>query len=243
MSEQEIWKDVVGYEDIYQVSNFGRIKRVAKAKGAIPGHILKLQCNRNGYLVVHLNWRNNRKAFEVHCLVAQAFLCCPSSNHQVNHKNGVRTDNRVENLEWVTRSENALHAYRVLGVKPERANGQDASAAKLTNKDVLQIRNLYSTGNYTQKELGQRFCVNQSTVSSIVRGATWVHIPCSPLPIVKKLQHGENKSGAKLTNQQVIEIRRLYATGHYTHRGLGQQFGVSHATIDAIVNMKKWRHL
>lgn len=118
MTEQ--WKDIKGYEGRYQVSNRGNIKslsfkqryllrngkeayRVTKEK-AIATNLIN-----SGYLVAHLHLNNKRTALLVHRLVAEHFLSSPSSE-TVNHKNGIKTDNRIENLEWATYTENHLHA-------------------------------------------------------------------------------------------------------------------------------------
>jgi hypothetical protein len=102
----EYWADVDG-EWGYEVSNLGRVRSFA-------GGELKPWTLKTGYLQVKLH---KRKAYSVHRLVAKAF--CPGFREGlfVNHKNGIRTDNRAENLEWVTHQQNLLHSYRVLGVK------------------------------------------------------------------------------------------------------------------------------
>ena len=102
----EEWKMVVGYEGIYQVSSEGRIKNAY-------GHILKPDTARNGYKRVKFF---DKKKFLVHRLVAIAFIPNPQNKEVVNHKNGIKTDNRVGNLEWSTWGDNERHAY-ALGLK------------------------------------------------------------------------------------------------------------------------------
>jgi len=175
---REIWKDVVGYEGIYQASNMGRVMRVAGGQGAQAGRMLKPWRQSGGYLQLALCRDGKRTKLYVHRLVAERFLGpAPSPKHEVNHKNGVKDDNRVENLEWVTKSENEKHAYRILGREPKPSNGEAHGQSKLTRRQVKEIRRLYATGEYTQTELGEMFEVSDTTISRIVRRKTWKHLP------------------------------------------------------------------
>lgn len=115
----EIWKDIKGYEGLYQVSNLGRIKSLdRKVKTGIKyneykiskSKILKLNQKRNGYLSVDLSKENTVKTISVHRLVALNFIPNPENKEEVNHINAKKYDNRVENLEWVTKEENKKHA-------------------------------------------------------------------------------------------------------------------------------------
>jgi hypothetical protein len=118
----EKWKNVKGYEGYYQVSNLGRIRSLDwvtnhnyGGKKRKSGVILKPVKQKTGYLTVNLSVLGERKTVLVHRLVAISFLCNPNGKPHVNHKNGIRHDNRASQLEWVTVSENELHAYKILG--------------------------------------------------------------------------------------------------------------------------------
>lgn len=119
MEDNEIWKDVVGYESLYQISNKGRLKhKPTKAIGGKgycdkPEYFKQPYLNRNGYYHCALSANDKTKDFLIHRLVAMAFLPNPKSFRVVNHINGIKTDNRVENLEWCTHSENTRHAFRI----------------------------------------------------------------------------------------------------------------------------------
>ena len=105
----EVWKDVPGYEGLYQVSSTGNVKSLPKMCGfrKDKGKILSSFINMNGYELVTLCKNNNQKHFQVHRLVAMAFIPNINNKPQVDHINRVRTDNRVENLRWVSVSENS----------------------------------------------------------------------------------------------------------------------------------------
>jgi len=176
-TDQERWAPVVGYEGLYEVSDIGRVRSIPRVTaggrhGALrrrAGKLRSLNVGSNGYAVVTLS-RDGREATKsVHRLVAAAFLPPPPSGRVVNHKNGVKADNRASNLEWATPSENNLHSYRAgLSNAKGSANGQ----SKLTEAAVVAIRARLSCGE-KQPVIAAAFGVHRRTVSDIARGKTW----------------------------------------------------------------------
>lgn len=111
---QEIWKDIPGWEWQYQVSSIGRVKSFKKWNG----NILSNCSDGNWYLIIKLCKDGKCKHMKIHRLVAITFLTNTENKMTVNHKNGIRDDNNIDNLEWATYSENSLHAFRELGRQP-----------------------------------------------------------------------------------------------------------------------------
>lgn len=116
--ENEIWKDIKGFEGIYQVSSYGKVKRLftkVKAKNNIlrftPPKILSGIKDSAGYIMVVLSKNNKAEKHLVHRLVAKTFIPNPENKRTVNHKNRIKSDNRIENLEWMTHRENVIHYY------------------------------------------------------------------------------------------------------------------------------------
>ena len=109
--QNEIWKDIPGYAGLYQISNAGRIRAYSKMRGPVllRPKILKSRVNKHGYLQKTLVNENGRKTWDIHRLVALTFIPNPENKPCIDHINTNRTDNRVENLRWVTYSENALN--------------------------------------------------------------------------------------------------------------------------------------
>jgi hypothetical protein len=117
----EIWKDIKGYEGIYQVSNLGNVKSLPKKRKVRGGkysfkkeRLLKNSLNNKGYYRVNLSFFGKNKAFLIHRLVCLSFLPNPENKRTVNHKNGIPKDNRLVNLEWATDKENIDHSRDVL---------------------------------------------------------------------------------------------------------------------------------
>lgn len=189
---EEIWRDILGYEGVYQVSNKGRVKRlvteitmrnqVCSWIHKSPELIFRPNKDSRGYYQVVLGIGKKRTA-RVHRLVAEAFLKPPSDNLVkeclkvgsrvvwVNHKDGDCTNNRVENLEWCTPSYNLRDAFQ-RGAK-KASKGVDHINSKLTEEDVLKIYELSSKRALSQERIANMFGIKQITVSNIKTGRSW----------------------------------------------------------------------
>lgn len=178
----EIWRDVVGYEDYFQVSNTGKVfsKRTSR--------ILKYVVRRNGYCTVatKIGGRNGKSlCFKIHRIVAEAFLSQPSKEMleeaknckygvlPVNHKDGNKLNNYASNLEWATSSDNIKHAYKIGLLVPLK--GERNVSSKLTQEQVIYIRKVYKPRNrvFGARALARELKVSHRTVLSVVNFSLW----------------------------------------------------------------------
>lgn len=165
----ETWKDIFGYEGLYQISNRGRLKSLVGGWRKSE-KILKSCHNTDGYLIIGLYKDKKRKTKRVARLIAEAFISNPNNKPQINHKNGIKTDDRIDNLEWVTSSENHQHAFRV-GIKSQK--GEKHNRTHLTEKDILVIHGLYLSKTFNQMILSRIYRINQQGISKILLGSNW----------------------------------------------------------------------
>lgn len=172
----EIWKPVVGYEGLYEVSNQGRVKSFMTggrrngsphilATGNIRGYRMVMLCKGDG---------SKPKSALVHRLVALAFLGEPPpvKRPTVNHKNLDKADNHLENLEWLSHAANNRHAAPLI----PRLKGEQTPVHKLTEDDVRSIRQRYIPHQVTLKQLGNEYGVSQQTILAIIRRKKWAHV-------------------------------------------------------------------
>lgn len=176
-ADGEVWKDVAGYEGYYQISNKGRVKSLERTvytplhkEKIVYERLMSLKPNKHGYSELRLNKDGNRECFKCHRLVAIAFIPNPENKPQINHINGIKTDNRVENLEWCTRKENMQHAFEI-GLMPR---GENRFSSKLTDDQVLAIRKMGFKQN--QSETARQLGVSRSSIQDIMHNRKWTHL-------------------------------------------------------------------
>ena len=177
--DEEVWRDIEGYEGLYQVSDLGRVRSIDRIEECVDGRKRKRngrtlkQCkSRKGYLRVHLHSNNKGIVTLAHRLVAISFLSNPLAKETVNHKNGVKSDNRAVNLEWATNSENIRHAT----LNGLRSKGEDRPRSVLTEYQVREIREKYRKGSHTHRSLAKEYGVKSPTITNIINRKTWKHI-------------------------------------------------------------------
>lgn len=217
---REQWRDVVGFEGVYKVSSLGRVRRVRSGKW----RILKGSVNRTGYRYVTLVNRPNSKSVQVSHLVADAFIGKRPDGYQVNHIDGNKLNNAVNNLEYCTRQQNIRHAVEHL----HRGLG------KLTSDDAARLRDMYATGEFDRKTLAQAFGVSDSTVGKILNGTSHKYINDGRGTLTYT-------RGFKLLRKDVDEIRATYAQGGISIAALALRYGVHYMTMRRIIRREIWR--
>lgn len=177
-------KDVLGFEGLYWVDDKGNVitKNWRNTKREA---ILRPATDNKGYLRVALMKNGKLHTLKVHRIVAQAFIPNPENKPQVNHKNGIKKDNTVENLEWCTVKENARHAVKngLWDMKIAGWNkgittlkGSEIGTALLKEDQVIQIKTKFKPRIYTRKMLAKEFNVTEACIADIIRGKSWKHI-------------------------------------------------------------------
>ena len=178
MEEIEEWRPIQGYSKIYSISSLGRVYNDKLQRFLTGSH------DKDGYIRVDLSLYGCKTHFFVHVLVAREFIGPPPESwYEVNHKDGIKDNNVLSNLEWLSPGGNAKHAFRIgLKVPTGFANnnfsklGSDNGRALLTEEDVREIRRLYRETSILQKDLAKRYNVGITAISRIILRMNWVHI-------------------------------------------------------------------
>lgn len=165
--DNEIFLPVVNYEGIYEISNYGKLKRVLQGRGTriYP----KGSISKQGYLRYKLSVNDECVNIFSHCLVAQSFIPNPQSKPYINHIDGNPLNNHVSNLEWCTAKENTQHAFAI-GLSTHK--GVKNSKCKISEKDVIDI----FLSDLPYKELCKKYPIGDCAIRDIKKKRNWTHI-------------------------------------------------------------------
>ena len=180
--ENEIWKDVEEFENLYEISNFGRLRNKPRMVNSLIGNIgfrvttskiKPTQDNGKGYKQYYVQINKKRYIQYAHRLVAKYFLSNHLNHPEVNHIDGVKSNNHVDNLEWVTIQENKNHAVKN-GLMP---SGENSKLAKLNKLQVIAIRRLYRMNpTFNREKVREKIGVSSAQISRIIHETRWKNI-------------------------------------------------------------------
>lgn len=175
----EEWKPIRGYEGLYEVSSFGRVKSLAKQWISGKNNFkskpdtIMVQVIAKGYLRLTLKNDGNQKTFIVNRIVAAHYWDNPDNLPEVNHLNGIKVDNFYKNLKWSTKSDNIIHALET-GLKVP-LKGEKHPNSRFKNNDIIEVRRLHKEGK-NHREIAEIFGVKWRMIQKIVTGKRWKHI-------------------------------------------------------------------
>jgi len=226
----EKFRWIKGYENKYQVSNYGRIKSFLRLKPKI----LKPKINYKGYL--HVQLKQNLKNFRISRVVASNFLENPNNYKEVNHINCDKLNNHSTNLEFCTHKYNMNHAKNNKLMNAPK--GEKVYNASLKDQDIFKIKKLIEN-KFTHKEIAEIFNVNKPVIDQIAIGNTWLHLN---LGFNSEKRIGENHHNSKLTKNQIIEIRQLFINGKKPC-DIYRKFNIGKTTFYNIIRERTWKHI
>lgn len=168
---KEIWKDIPGYINLYQASNYGEIKSLRFNKEII----LKQKTDRSGHLRINLFKNNTRKEYQVHRLILETFIGRCPPGMECRHLDGNPKNNKLDNLKWGTHSENIKDSVKHgTHFQPDH-RGSKCCFSKLNNNKIIEIRQLHLEGK-SDTEIAKIYSVNKSTINRIINKKLWKHV-------------------------------------------------------------------
>lgn len=230
-------KEIIDYEGLYSITKNGKIWRHKKIiqggnqHGSFDleygGHWMSVWINGSGYKAVKFCKNGNEMNHLVHRLLGKTFIDNPYNKLEINHKDGNKLNNSLDNIEWVTHQENSIHAYKLgLMYKFKPQIGEEHWNSKLTWDIVKEIRE-----TYPYKKRGERvwikYGISKMQYYDIVNNKYWVDI-----------NYQKSKPHYKLSNKQVSEIRKLVKTKKYKQKEIAKMYNISTATCSLYVNNK-----
>ena len=172
---EEEWRDIRSYEGLYQVSNLGNVKSFNnRIKNKNPMILKQTIDRKNGYLTVSLSKNGKKKIHRVHKLVASIFIDNPNNYPVINHKDGNKLNNCVDNLEWCTCQENIDHAVKMNLRADQR--GENNPYHKITEQQAKEIIDLLLSKKYTQLEISRMYGLSDDYAGNIKRKKLWKYL-------------------------------------------------------------------
>lgn len=222
----EVWRDVVGYECVYHVSNFGRVKRIKPGKGVVVGKVLSPGKSKKGIMNVNLSHNSRPKSHMIHRLVAIAFLGNPpSERHVVAHNDGNASNNRLANLRWATPAENSFDQV-MHGTQKGKHYGRNSA---LTDDQIIAIR----ADHRIAKDIAPEYGLSCATISQIRRRKTHKHLPA---------RAGDYVSTKKMIGFSNDEIRSIRMDTR-KNAEVADEFGCSEVSIWSIKTKRTYAHV
>lgn len=177
---KEVWKEIDGYEGLYQVSNFGQVRGMDRIVNGrkLKGNFLKHDIVSGGYHRISLCNNNIRKNYLISRLVAKNFIDNPKNLEYVNHKDLDKNNNHIDNLEWISRHENQIHFCKsnLAEQRYLKTSCEKNPKSKLKDIDVSLIRKLRNEFGLKHKTLAWLFDVNKTTIQDIVYKKSWKYV-------------------------------------------------------------------
>ena len=239
----EEWKPVPGYEGLYEVSNTGKINSIARWKQTslnktpywIPGHLIYQHKAPHGYMMVCLSKNGDTRTCSVHRLVLRAFIGEPPHKYDACHENGIRDDNRLENLRWDTRVNN----FKDREKHGNTPRGERNGCAKLDDDKVRAIL----ADSRANRQIAKAYGIASVTVDRIKNRVLWSHVESTNIVPTDKLRRGDAKGeknpSARLDEENVKKI--LMDTR--SNSDIAKDYGITRAAVYYIKIRKNWRHV
>lgn len=229
---QEEFKELDGY----QISNLGRVKNS-------KGKFISIYLSKKGYQKVSFNGTSKF----VHRLVALLFCDNPEGKPQVNHIDGVKTNNIYTNLEWVTNAENQLHAWR-MGLQPrgedrDHATGERVANSVLTEEIVIRLRKEFNDRESFIVEASKQYGVHRSAIQSAIFGRTWKHLPNIRIQGEKLVHRGADNPISKLNDDLVRQLRLDWDGTASFITAKAKALGINRRTLGFAIRGETWKHV
>ena len=219
---EEEWQDVLGFEELYQVSSFGNVRTIKKGEAE-----MSQQENRNGYMTVHLRDKGVERRAMVHRLVAEAFIPNPNGFRDVNHKNGDKSDNRVENLEWTSHADNMTHSFRELG-----KNVRHIVQLDLDNNFIERWNSIIEASEATgicRTNIGECCRGNRKHT----KGYKWKY----------EEDYKESKTHWMIDTSVLEPVREIAGMPYEIDKEIGNWFDTKEEAEKAVEKLKAWKRL